>query len=84
MTRSRFSFNCLAAVAALALALTASPAAASPTATPVSATPLLGGYWQEFWDHWTGLLKKQNGVIMAALGVGAVSLIIITRGKWRK
>jgi hypothetical protein len=75
--------------ALLVLVLTAAPAAASPVppaarvaAAPVG--PLFGGYWDSFLDHWTGVLKKQNGVIMLALGVGAVSLFIITRGKWIK
>jgi hypothetical protein len=66
---------------ALALAITATPAFA--TSSP-SAGPLFGGYWSEFMEHWGGVFKKQNGVIMAALGLGAVSLFIITRGKWKK
>ena len=30
------------------------------------------------------MFQKQNGVVMGVLGVGAVSLFIITRGKWKK
>jgi hypothetical protein len=63
---------------AAALALSAGPAAASP------ATPVFGGYITQFIDHWSDFFKKQNGIVMAALGVGAVSLFIITRGKWIK
>ena len=69
-----------ALLVAAALAASAGPAAAS--SAPV--TPLFGGYASGFIDHWTEFFKKQNGIIMAALGVGAVSLFIITRGKWIK
>ncbi|MDY3554965.1 hypothetical protein R5W24_004097 [Gemmata sp. JC717] len=65
----------LAAGAALTAALPAG--AAEPGA-------LVAGYGTEFYEYWTGLLKQQNGVVMAALGFGAVCLFIITRGKWRK
>ena len=41
-------------------------------------------YWRGFVDFWTNSLRKQNGVVLFALGVGAVSLFIITRGKWKK
>jgi hypothetical protein len=74
-------------VAGLFLALTmTTPATAADRPTPVanSTTPAFAGYWGEFLDHWTGAVQKQNGVILVALGVGAVSLLIITRGKWRK
>jgi hypothetical protein len=64
--------------AAAAILALASPAAASDGA------PLFGGYWSQFVNHWTGYFGKQNGVIMFALGLGAVSLFIITRGKWKK
>jgi hypothetical protein len=63
--------------------LTASPVAAAPPAAG-AVTPVLGSYWSEFVKHWTGKLQQQNGVILFALGVGAVSLVIITRGKWKK
>jgi hypothetical protein len=57
-------------------------------AEPVGATPpggaVFGSYWQEFIDFWRGVFQKQNGVVMGVLGVGAVALFIITRGKWRK
>ncbi|MDB5307625.1 MAG: hypothetical protein JWO38_1827 [Gemmataceae bacterium] len=72
------------------LVLSTGPAAAAgpslPSGPPPAATvaPVFAGYWHEFIDHWVGALKKQNGVIMVALGIGAVSLFIITRGKWRK
>jgi len=67
----------VAALAVLAFALPASAADAP------SSAPLLG-YWSAFIEHWGNYFKKQNGVIMAALGLGAVSLFIITRGKWKK
>jgi hypothetical protein len=80
MSTPRLRFFPLAALAVLALAVTAAPAAASPDGP----SPLFGSYIRGFIDHWTGMLQKQNGVVLFALGVGAVSLFIITRGKWRK
>ena len=80
MTR-RTAFSRLFAPAVLAVALTATPALATPSP---AAAPLFAGYWHDFIEHWGGALKQQNGVIMAALGVGAVALFIITRGKWLK
>ena len=72
----------IAVLALLAVALTAAPAAAAAPHALIGGT--FGGYWDGFVDFWAGMLKKQNGVVMFALGVGAVSLFIITRGKWRK
>ena len=66
---------------ALALALSAGPAAA---ADPAPVAPLFGGYTSNFVDHWVDYFRKQNGIVMLALGVGVVSLFIITRGKWLK
>ena len=64
-------------LAALALVLMFNAPASASTGTPVFA-----GYWSEFIDHWFGMLKKQNGIVLFVLGLGAVSLFIITRGKW--
>jgi threonine/homoserine/homoserine lactone efflux protein len=41
-------------------------------------------YWHGFKKFWLQLAGQQNGVVMATLVVGAISLFIITRGKWRK
>lgn len=72
-----------ALLAVLSLALFASPLqAAVASSAPVA--PVFATYWDGFLDHWGGMLKKQNGIIMFALGVGALSLFIITRGKWNK
>lgn len=67
---------------ALALILVANSAAPAQAAPPGAAPPL--AYWGDFVDHWFGKLRRQNGVVVAALGVGAISLFIITRGKWLK
>jgi hypothetical protein len=65
-------------LALLALVMFAGPVAAS------SGDPLFGNYWQGFLDFWKTTFQKQNGVVMGVLGVGAIALFIITRGKWRK
>jgi len=44
----------------------------------------LGQYWYGFKDFWIGLFGEQSGVTLIALGVMAVSIFIITRGKWQK
>ena len=66
-----------------ALAAAAAPLLAAPAAAGAG-VPLVAGYWTEFYDHWSGLLRQQNGVVVFTMGVGAVCLFIITRGKWRK
>jgi hypothetical protein len=43
-----------------------------------------GGYWYNFRKWWAELFGSQSGVVMIAMGVGAASLFIITRGKWLK
>ena len=68
------------ALAAFALLLLANPVAAAEPGSPVFAA----SYWDGFIEHWTGVFQKQNGVVLAALLVGAVCLFIITRGKWKK
>ena len=60
--------------------LTPAPLLASDASAPVVGS----AYWQGFVEFWAGGLKKQSGVVLTALGVGAVSLFIITRGKWQK
>ena len=60
--------------------LIAAPAAAAESPS----SSLFGGYWSSFLEHWSQVFMQQNGVVMAALGLGAVSLFIITRGKWKK
>lgn len=42
------------------------------------------GYWTNFVKWWGNLFASQSGVVMVAVLVGAASLFIITRGKWRK
>jgi len=79
MSLNRVSFRHFL-VAALALLALAVPVAAADSPSPA----LFGGYWAQFLEHWRGFFKHQNGIVMTALGVGAASLFIITRGKWRK
>jgi hypothetical protein len=74
----------IALLALLTLALTCSPALSSQSTTAAPCQPLYASYWDGFVEHWGSKIKKQNGVIMVVLAVGAVSLFIITRGKWNK
>ena len=67
----------------LSLAVVALVPAAAVAADP-AAVFAAQGYWSGFVDFWAGSLQKQNGVVLTALGVGALSLFIITRGKWIK
>jgi hypothetical protein len=78
LNRATFRHILFAALALLALA---APVAAADSPSPA---PLFGGYWAEFVEHWRGFFQNQNGIVMTALGVGALSLFIITRGKWKK
>jgi hypothetical protein len=59
-------------------------AAAAPPAGGTVAASSASKYWQGFVDFWSGAVKRQSGVVLIALGVGVVSLFIITRAKWRK
>jgi hypothetical protein len=65
----------------LLIPLLASPAAA---ADGHASAAVFGGYWQAFLDYWESAFMRQNGIVMGVLGLGAVALFIITRGKWRK
>ncbi len=77
----------VAAAALIALGLTAPALSAAPP-TPAAAAPAAvfakTNYWNEFVEFWTGAVKRQSGVVLLVLGVGVVSLFIITRGKWKK
>jgi hypothetical protein len=53
-------------------------------ATAEAADPLFASYWIRFKEHWLGFFVKQNGIISLVLLVGAVSIFIVTRGKWKK
>ncbi len=68
-------------IAACLLLVLAAPAAA---ADPGGSATVFGSYWRGFLDYWKAAFQKQNGVVMGVLGLGAVALFIITRGKWQK
>lgn len=76
-------FPGLVAVAAIAAVLTAAgPVAAADGGSGGTLSPLFGlKYWDNFVDFWAGAFRKQNGIVLLILGVGAVSLFIITRSK---
>jgi hypothetical protein len=42
------------------------------------------GYWQGFKKFWSDYLFQTDGIVLTVLIIGAVSLFIITRGKWQK
>ncbi len=76
-TRIRFLVAVLAVLCVSAMASAAEP-------VPAALWGDFGTYRRGFVDFWTGAFKKQNGVVMLALGVGAIGIFIITRGKWKK
>ena len=68
-------------LAALLVPFLAGPAAAAEAGGPA----LFGAsYWDAFVDYWKAFVQQQNGIVLAVLGLGAVALFIITRGKWQK
>jgi hypothetical protein len=78
----RRSFRPLLATALLGMALTPAPL---PAAGPAATAPFArASYWDGFAEFWSGRLKRTDGVVLVALAVGAVSLFIITRAKWKK
>jgi hypothetical protein len=61
------------------------PAALAAVALLVLAPPPAhAGFWYGFKRYWTDYFGQQNGVVMTALVIGALSIFIITRGKWKK
>jgi hypothetical protein len=79
---SRLSPHFVFAFGLLAVLVTTSPASAAETGGPLFGT--LREYWRGFVDFWAGAFLKQNGIVMLVLGLGAVGIFIITRGKWKK
>ena len=55
-------------------------------AIAVSAPFAMAGqsYIDGFINHWSNAFNNQSSIVMVALGVGAVGVFIITRGKWKK
>ncbi len=41
-------------------------------------------YYENFKEYWLGAFKKQNGIVMLVVGLGALSIFIITRSKAKK
>jgi len=80
MTRSVRRALTRAALAAAAVPALAGPAAAAGPAPLFART----GFVTRFLEYWSGLFKQSNGIALIVIGVGIVSLFIITRGKWRK
>ena len=70
----------------LLAALAACAVAASPWLPDASAAgPVLASaYFEEFKEYWGGAFRKQNGIVMFVLGLGLVSIFIITRSKAKK
>ncbi|VTS08154.1 hypothetical protein [Tuwongella immobilis] len=56
--------------------------------TVVQASPLLGSkvsqYWEGFKEYWWGFVRRQDGAVLLVLCVGAASIFLVTRGKWKK
>jgi len=75
------------AVVAAFISGPALPEASAATTTSASPTALFAAetdYWSGFEEFWTGGLKRTSGVVLTVLGVGVVSMFIITRSKWKK
>ena len=69
----------------VAAALAASAWAASPWLPDAAAGPVLASaYSEEFKEYWVGAFRKQNGIVLFVLGLGALSVFIITRSKAKK
>ena len=79
---TRRSFRPLLAATLLGLAVT--PATLPAAQSGHAAAFARASYWDGFTEFWTGRMKRTDGVVLLALGVGAVSLFIITRAKWKK
>ncbi len=64
-------------------ALAACAFAASPWLPEAGAAgpPIASAYFEEFKEYWGGAFRKQNGIVMLVLGLGLVSIFIITRSK---
>ena len=54
-------------------------ALAAPAAAPAAS---FGGYMSGFRDWWVHLFTTQDGFVMAGLGLGALCVFILSRGKW--
>lgn len=82
MQRLRSNTARLAAI----IALTGMLVFANPVSAASSSDALFArtSYIKRFKDYWGGVFKQQNGIVLIVMGVGAVSMFIITRGKWRK
>lgn len=44
----------------------------------------IGSYWYNFKHFWLDFFGNQSGVVLIALGAGAIGIIIICSGKSRK
>lgn len=68
-------------VASVALLLLADNARANSEASSI----VLGSsYWAGFKDYWHNAIQQRNGILFFILGIGAVAIFIITRGKAKK
>ncbi len=74
-TLRRFAF------ALLAIAVLAVDASAAETLFARSAVER---HWIGFQEYWGGAFKSQSAITMIVIGVGLLSMFIITRAKWRK
>jgi type IV secretory pathway VirB2 component (pilin) len=74
----------------LGLLLSLSLLATQPTPAIASSGPLfarssgLNRYWENFQEFWLGSFRNSSAVALTVIGVGAVAMFIITRGKWQK
>lgn len=49
----------------------------------VTPTPAFAGsFWTGFTKYWSSFIGDADGVVVTVLVIGAIALLIITRGKW--
>ena len=76
-----FRWMFLSCIAIFACMICVNPVGAAPSSLMASG---FGRYWEGFKEYWISFIRRQDGVMLVALVVGAVSIFILTRGKWKK
>jgi hypothetical protein len=81
LSRSRRLWAAFAFSFALGLVFAGPVSASEPV---FAASNSLKRYWDDFSDYWTSSFRNKSAITLTVLGVGAVAMFIVTRGKWQK